>query len=53
MATDQQILTLFRRIADHYGTTVLIATRDLAVDACAGRVVHLQDGRVVERQVGG
>ena len=52
-ATGQQILTLFRRIADHDGTTVLIATHDLAVDAFADRVVHLEDGRVVERQAAG
>jgi ABC-type lipoprotein export system ATPase subunit len=46
-ATGQQILGLFRRIADRDGTTVLIATHDLAVDAFADEVVHLQDGRVV------
>jgi ABC-type lipoprotein export system ATPase subunit len=50
-ATGQQILTLFRRIADRDGTTVLIATHDLAVDAFADEVYHLQDGRVVEEQV--
>jgi len=48
-ATGQQILQLFRRIADLDGTTVLIATHDLAVDAFADRVVHLQDGRLVDR----
>jgi ABC-type lipoprotein export system ATPase subunit len=51
-ATGQQILALFRRIADHDGMTVLIATHDLAVDAFADEVVHLQDGRVVGEQVG-
>ena len=51
-ATGQQILNLFRRIADRDGTTVLIATHDLAVDAFADTVVHLQDGRVVGEQVG-
>lgn len=50
-ATGQQILTLFRRIADRDGTTVLIATHDLAVDAFADEVVHLQDGRIVEQQM--
>jgi ABC-type lipoprotein export system ATPase subunit len=49
-ATGQQILTLFRRIADRDGTTVLIATHDLAVDAFADEVVHLQDGRIVGEQ---
>jgi ABC-type lipoprotein export system ATPase subunit len=58
-ATGQQILQLFRHIADVEGTTVLIATHDLAVDAFADEVVHLQDGRVVtsliekQRNIGG
>jgi ABC-type lipoprotein export system ATPase subunit len=47
-ATGQQILTLFRRIADRDGTTVLIATHDLAVDAFADEVYHLQDGCIVD-----
>jgi ABC-type lipoprotein export system ATPase subunit len=49
-ATGQQILTLFRRIADRDGTTIVIATHDLAVDAFADEVVHLQDGCIVEQQ---
>jgi ABC-type lipoprotein export system ATPase subunit len=52
-ATGQQILTLFRRIADRDGTTVLIATHDLAVDTFADEVVHLHDGRIVGEQAGG
>jgi ABC-type lipoprotein export system ATPase subunit len=52
-ATGQQILTLFRRIADRDGTTVVIATRDLAVAAFADEVCHLHDGRIVDRQTGG
>ena len=47
-ATGQQILQLFRSIADRDGTTVLIATHDLAVDAYADAVYHLQDGRIVD-----
>jgi ABC-type lipoprotein export system ATPase subunit len=49
-ATGQQIFALFRRIADRDGTTILIATHDLAVDAFADEVVHLQDGRIVDGQ---
>lgn len=45
-ATGQQILGLFRQIADQDGATILIATHDLAVDAFADEVVHLQDGRI-------
>jgi ABC-type lipoprotein export system ATPase subunit len=47
-ATGQQILHLFRRIADQQGATVLIATHDLAVDAFADEVYHLEDGRIVD-----
>lgn len=46
-ATGQQILHLFRQIADRDGTTILIATHDLAVDAFADKIIHLQDGRVM------
>jgi ABC-type lipoprotein export system ATPase subunit len=52
-ATGQQILNLFRRIADQEGTTVLIATHDLAVDAFADEVYHLQDGRITGKQIDG
>jgi ABC-type lipoprotein export system ATPase subunit len=45
--TGQQILRLFRRIADQEGTTILIASHDLAVDAFADEVYHLEDGRIV------
>ena len=45
-ATGQQILHLFRHIADLDTITVLIATHDLTVDAFADVVVHLQDGRI-------
>ena len=48
-ATGQQILRLFRRIADRDGTTILIATHDLAVDTFADEVYHLQDGCIVDR----
>jgi putative ABC transport system ATP-binding protein len=46
-ATGQQILELLRRVVDHEGTTVLMATHDLTVDFFADQVVHLEDGRVV------
>lgn len=47
-ATGQNILQLFRQIADREETTALIATHDLAVDAFADEVLHLQDGQVIE-----
>jgi ABC-type lipoprotein export system ATPase subunit len=46
-ATGQQILALFRHIADQENTTVLIATHDLSVDAFADEVHHLVDGQIV------
>ena len=49
-ATGQQILHLFRQIADESNTTILIATHDLAVDAFADEVFLLQDGRVLSQQ---
>ncbi len=45
--TGQQILQLFRHISDQEGATVLIATHDLAIDAFADEVLHLEDGRIV------
>ena len=44
--TGQQVLELLRRIVDHEGTTVLMATHDLTVDLFADRVYHLEDGHV-------
>lgn len=44
--TGQQILQLFHQISKRQGTTVLIATHDLAVDAFADEVYHLEDGRL-------
>jgi putative ABC transport system ATP-binding protein len=48
--TGQQIMQLFRHISDREGTTVLIATHDLAVDAFADEVLHLEDGRLIDLQ---
>ena len=46
-ATGQQILALFRQIADVEKATILIATHDLAADAFADEVCHLVDGRII------
>jgi ABC-type lipoprotein export system ATPase subunit len=47
-ATGQQIMELFREIVDREQTTLLIATHNLAVDAFADRVCHLEDGQIRE-----
>jgi ABC-type lipoprotein export system ATPase subunit len=49
--TGRHILELFREIANYEGTTILIATHDLAVDALADEVYQLEDGRLVEEKV--
>ena len=46
-STGQQVLELLRRVVDHEGTTVLMATHDLTVDLFAHQVYHLEDGRIV------
>jgi ABC-type lipoprotein export system ATPase subunit len=48
-ATGQQIMELFREIVDREQTTLLIATHNLAVDAFADRVCHLEDGQIQEQ----
>jgi putative ABC transport system ATP-binding protein len=45
-ATGRQILQLFRQIVNQEQTTILIASHDLAVDAFADEVYHLEDGRI-------
>ena len=47
-ATGQQILVLFRQIADVEKATILIATHDLAADAFADEVFHLADGQIIK-----
>lgn len=44
--TGQQILALFRQIADQEGTTIVLATHDAAADAFADEMYRLQDGRL-------
>ena len=46
-ATGQQILRLFHAISESEGATIVIATHDLAVDAFADDVLHLEDGKIV------
>jgi ABC-type lipoprotein export system ATPase subunit len=48
-ATGRQILTLLRQIVASQGTTLLIATHDLSVDAFADNVFELKDGQVISQ----
>lgn len=45
-ASGQQILALLRRVAVQEGSTVLMATHDLAADPFVDQVYHLEDGRL-------
>lgn len=45
--TGGEILALFRELARTNGSTILIATHDLAVDDYADRVIYLQDGAIL------
>jgi len=45
--TGQQILQLFHYISESQEATIVIATHDLAVDAFADEVYHLEDGKIV------
>ncbi|MEQ8768609.1 MAG: ABC transporter ATP-binding protein [Planctomycetota bacterium] len=46
--TEQEILELLARLAREEGTTILMATHSRDAMAVTGRVVQLQDGRLVE-----
>jgi putative ABC transport system ATP-binding protein len=54
-STGAEILALFDRLHRERGAAVILATHDPAIIAAAGRVVRLQDGRIVadERRGGG
>lgn len=49
-ATGQQVAALLRSLVDDKRATVALATHDPSLAACADRIVHLQDGRVVREE---
>ena len=50
--TSAQLVGLMREVNRERGVTFVIVTHDLAVAACADRVVRMQDGRVVTEVAG-
>ncbi len=50
--TSAQLVGLMREVNRERGVTIIIVTHDLAVAACADRVVRMQDGRVVTEVAG-
>ena len=50
-ATSETILSLMQKIVREEGVTILLATHDSLVDDFVDEVLHLSDGRIVERDV--
>lgn len=48
VATAQSILALFRRLNEERGITLVIVTHDTMISKACKRVIHIQDGRVIE-----
>jgi putative ABC transport system ATP-binding protein len=46
-ASADRILTLFRRIRQERGVTILLVTHDMHVATAADRIVYMRDGRIV------
>jgi ABC-type lipoprotein export system ATPase subunit len=47
-ATAQSILTLFRRLNEEQGITLVIVTHDHMISKACKRVIHIREGRIVE-----
>ena len=47
-ATGEEIVALLRSISDQRGQAVVLITHDASIAARAGRVVRMQDGRLLE-----
>jgi putative ABC transport system ATP-binding protein len=46
-ASGQGVLAALQRMRDETGTTLVLVTHNTAVAACADRIFHLLDGRLV------
>jgi putative ABC transport system ATP-binding protein len=52
-ATGRAVIELLFALNQRHGTTLILVTHDPALAACCHRVVHVQDGRIAEAEVGG
>ena len=50
-ANSREIVALFKRLIEKYGTTVVLVTHDANVAAEADRVLKMSDGRIVDEKV--
>ena len=50
-ANSRDIVSLFKRLIEKYGTTVVLVTHDKNVAAEADRVIKMRDGKIVDERV--
>ncbi len=50
-ANSREIVSLFKRLIEKYGTTVVLVTHDKNVAAEADRVIKMRDGKIVDERV--
>ncbi len=50
-ANSREIVSLFKRLTEKYGTTIVLVTHDANVAAEADRVIKMQDGRIISEKV--
>ena len=50
-ANSREIVSLFKRLIEKYGTTIVLVTHDANVAAEADRVIKMQDGRIISEKV--
>jgi ABC-type lipoprotein export system ATPase subunit len=51
-ATGEAIFTLFRRLVQSEGLTIIITTHNLSFGYQADRVITLEDGKIVKEETG-
>ncbi len=50
-ANSREIVELFRKLVDEYGTTIVLVTHDANVAAEADRIITMRDGKIVDEKV--
>jgi putative ABC transport system ATP-binding protein len=50
-ANSREIVSLFKRLIEKYGTTIVLVTHDANVAAEADRVIRMSDGRIIDEKV--
>ncbi len=50
-ANSREIVSLFKRLIEKYGTTIVLVTHDANVAAEADRVIKMSDGRIIDEKV--